>query len=201
MEFGYYRVSVDPIRGKIPMGEDREIIESSLRCGRDEALKLRERYGAVSAAEIGDKLGIAVEHKDEQSALDFVYVGLFESPNKITIYNNNIEKAASLLEALDITELNTDLKDIVLAHEMFHFIEEHDPNLYSNTRTIDLWSVGKLYTHRSKLICTGEIAAMSFAKALLGLSFDPNILDYIFLAAFDFNKTDQLFKKMINGRS
>jgi len=198
IDFAYYQISLDPIRGKIPKDEEEEIIKGSINCGIAEADKLKEKYGDLTVAEIAKELGIEIEYHKEQSALDFVYFGLFESPNKIFIYDNNIEKAVLLLKELRIKNFNVEFKDIVLAHELFHFIDEHDSSLYTNTRTINLWSLGKFYTHKSKLICTGEIAAMSFAKRLLNLDFDPNILDYIFLAAFDLEKAAQLYQRIMN---
>lgn len=194
--FAYYQVGLDPIKGKIPKGEEEEIIENSILCGVEEAKKLRQKYGDLSILEIARNLGIKVEYKDKQGALDFVYFGLFETPNNIFIYEGNIREAVSLLEELKI-DFHVDFRDIVLAHEIFHFIEEQDKSLYTNTRRIELWSLGGLYTHTSKLVCTGEIAAMSFSRTLLNLDFDPNILDYIFLSAFDFEKADKLFHRMM----
>ncbi|NLM68537.1 MAG: hypothetical protein GX177_00850 [Firmicutes bacterium] len=198
-DFAYYRISQDPIKGRIPAGEAEEIIMCSIRCGRSEAEKLRDRSGSTGVDEIAKDLGIIVEHREEQSALDYVYFGLFEAPNKIVIYDNNIEKAAAVLEVLNISSLQGDFPEIVLAHEIFHFLEEQDQTLYTNTKIIDLWSLGRWYTHSSKLICASEIAAMSFAKTLLDLQFDPNILDYVFLAAYDFQKADKVFQKMTKG--
>lgn len=195
--FSYYQIGLDPIKGKIPKGEEEEIIENSIFCGDSEAKNLKEKYSDLSICGLAKSLGINVEYKDKQGALDFVYFGLFESPNKIFIYDGNIKEAVSLLKELKIHDFHVDFRDIVLAHEIFHFIEEHDKSLYTNTRRIKLWSLGRIYTHTSNLICTGEIAAMSFSKTLLNLDFDPNILDYIFLAAFDFEKADKLFHRMI----
>ena len=196
-DFAHYQISLDPIKGKILKEEIEEIIEGSILCGKDEANRLRNKFGDLDVSEIAGNLGIIVEHKEKQSATNIAYFGLFESPNKIFIYDANIKEAASLLEELNINNFYVDFKDIVLAHEIFHFIEEHDKSLYSNTRKIRLWSLGKFYTHSSKLICTGEIAAMSFSRTLLNLDFGPNILDYVFVAAFDFEKADKLFHRMI----
>lgn len=195
--FSYYQIGLDPIKSKIPKGEEEEIIDNSISCGEEEARKLKEKYSHLTIGDLAKSLGINLEYKDKQGALDFVYFGLFEAPNNITIYDGNINEAVNLLEELKIHDFHVDFRDIVLAHEIFHFIEEHDQSLYTNTRKVKLWSLGRLYSHSSNLICTGEIAAMSFSRTLLNLDFDPNILDYIFLAAFDFEKADKLFHRMI----
>ena len=194
--YARYLVTTDPIQGKIPKDEIDEIINSSMKCGKDEANKLLEKYGNISPSEMAKSLNIDLSHQDKQGLTDYIYFGLFESPNSIIIYDGNIETADNLLKELNIDYFNVDFKDIVLAHEIFHYIEFHDKSLYSNIRRINLWSLGKLYTHTSPLICTGEIAGMSFAKILIDLDFDPNLLNYIFLVAYDFDKADKLYKRI-----
>ena len=196
--FALYLVSRDPIEGKIPKDEIDEIIQNSIACGKDEAIKLLDKYKDLKISDITDNLNIKVNYLDKPNALDYIYFGIFESPNEITIYEKNIKKAFDLLKDIDIDYFdNINFNDIVLAHEIFHYIEFHNHNLYTNTREIDLWSLGNIYTHSSSLICTGEIAGMSFAKNLLNLNFDPTILDYIFLVAYDFDQADKLFKNII----
>lgn len=191
-----YLVSTDPIQGKIPEDEIDEIIRSSIDCGKVEAEKLLKKYGNVAPSEIASNLNINVTYKDKQGLADYVYFGLYESPRDITIYEGNISEATNLLKKLKINYFDTDFNDIVLAHEIFHYVEYHDTSLYSNTRRIKLWSIGKLYIHTSPLICTGEIAGMSFAKTLLGLDFDPNILNYVFLVTHDFAQADKLYRRI-----
>ncbi|NMB43027.1 MAG: hypothetical protein GX995_02715 [Clostridiales bacterium] len=195
--FARYLISRDPISGKIPTSEISEIIESSIKCGKDQANKLLMKYGNLSPIEIANKLKLNVKYENEQDTMDFIYFGLFESPRDIFIYKGNIKEATSILEQIKANFFNINFNDIVLAHEIFHYIEHHDQSLYSNTRQINLWSLGKLYTHKSSLICTGEIAGMSFAKTLLNLDFDPTILDYIFLLAFDYEKAEALYHKIM----
>lgn len=198
-DFAHYQISLDPIKGKISKDEKVEIIENSILCGKEEAKKLRNQFGDLEVSEIAKNLGIIIEHNAKQSALDFVYFGFFETPNNIFIFDSNIKQAEALLEELNMNDFPVDFKDVVLAHEIFHFIEEENKSLYTNTRKIKLWSLGKIYTHKSKLRCTGEIAAMSFARTLLNLNLNPSILDYIFVAAFDFEKADELFRRIIKS--
>ena len=197
-QFALYEISKDPKKNKIPEESKEEIIDKSIACGKKEGQKLIERYKDHSASEIASKLGIQVKYKDqEDSPLDALYFGLYDSPNTITLYKKNISIAESLLEKLEYKLINVSLVDMVLSHELFHFIEFHNKTLYTNTKGIKLWSLGKFYTRTSKLNCTSEIAAMSFSKALLGLNFDPNILDYIFLTSFNFEKGKELFHRIM----
>ncbi len=197
--FALYLLRRDPIQGKISPEDREEIIKESIRCGHEEALKLLEKYPNLSALEIAEQLGLDVKFKGEPGTLEFVYFGLYEEPNEISIYEDNISKASDILGKLEIDFFDgVNFEDIVLAHEIFHHFEVHDKTLYPNTKTIELWSIGHLYKHTSPLVCTGEIAGMSFAKTLLNLDFDPTILDYIFLLAHDFEQSDKLYNKIIN---
>lgn len=197
--FALYLLRRDPIQGKIGPTDREEIIRESLRCGHEEALKLLSQYEDLSALEIAEQIGLDVKFKGEPGTLEFVYFGLYEEPNEISIYEDNISEASGILDKLEIDLFEgVNFEDIVLAHEIFHHFEVHDKTLYPNTKTIELWSIGNLYTHTSPLVCTGEMAGMSFAKTLLNLDFDPTILDYIFLLAHDFEQSDRLYNKIIN---
>ena len=50
--FARYLISRDPISGKIPTSEISEIIERSIKCGKDQANKLLMKYGNLSPIEI-----------------------------------------------------------------------------------------------------------------------------------------------------
>ena len=197
--FALYLLRRDPIQGKISPEDTEEIIRESIKCGHDEALKLLNEFEGLSALEIAKELNLDVKFKGEPGTLEFVYFGLYEEPNQISIYENNISKARDLIEKLGIDAFKeVSFEDIVLAHEIFHHFEVHDETLYPNTKRINLWSIGNLYTHTSPLVCTGEIAGMSFAKTLLKLEFDPTLLDYIFLLAHDFEQADKLYQKIVH---
>ena len=113
------------------------------------------------------------------------------------LFKDNIGKAQALLTKSKVKLFSHSFDDIVLAHEIFHYIEEIKPDLYSNTKKIDLWSLGKFYTHTSTLIAPGEISGMAFCRELLQLDTDPNILDYVFLAAFNFDMATQMYENLI----
>ena len=45
-----------------------------------------------------------------------------------------------------MNDFPVDFKDVVLAHEIFHFIEEENKSLYTNTRKISFGHWENLYT-------------------------------------------------------
>jgi hypothetical protein len=142
-------------------------------------------------------LGIAVKTLKAQNAMDYICFGTYEEPGIITIYEDNISKGEALISQYQISGLEgIDLKQIILAHEIFHYIEAKAPDLYVNTYRIKLWKLGP-YTHKSGLICIGEIASMAFAKRLLNLKFCPNILDVLLLYPHDVKQAEAVYNRIM----
>lgn len=200
-DFGNYLVSTDPIEGKVTKELREEIIEKSLQCGYDEAEKIRKKTGKLSGEIdvflLAKDLRITVKVEKTQNALDYIYFGTYEEPGIITLYEDNIKKGEEMVSKYKIQELqDRNLMEIILAHEIFHFIEAKDNKLFVNTFRIKLWKFGP-YTHRSGLICTGEIAGMAFARKLLNLTFCPNLLDVLLLYPHDKGQAETIYKQII----
>lgn len=202
-DFGEYLVNTDPIEGKIRGDLRKEIIEKSLQCGYDEADKIIQKSGKttgdIDVFLLAKELGITVKIEKAQNALEYIYFGTYEEPGIITLYDENIKKGEALISKYQISGLQeTGLMDIILAHEIFHYIEAKTPDLFVNTYRIKLWKLGP-YTHKSELICTGEIAGMAFARKLLKLRFCPNILDVLLLFPHDEKQAESVYKQIMES--
>lgn len=202
-DFGKYLVNADPIRGKIKGNTREEIIEKSLRCGYEEADKILSRVektrGTIDISLLAKRLGITVKTMKAQNAMDYICFGTYEEPGIITLYEDNIKLGEILISKYQLTGLQgVDLMDIILAHEIFHYIEARTPELYVNTYRLKLWKLGP-YTHKSGLICVGEIAGMAFVRRLLSLRFCPNILDILLVYPHDTKLAEVIYNQMIEG--
>ncbi|HKM34156.1 MAG TPA: hypothetical protein VJY54_05375 [Lachnospiraceae bacterium] len=200
-DFGNYLVSTDPIEGKLTKELREEIIEKSIQCGYDEAEKIRkktgESFGEIDIFLLAKDLGITVKVEKTQNVLDYIYFGTYEEPGIVTLYEDNIKKGEDLVSQYKIQELlETNLMEIILSHEIFHFLEAKDNQLFVNTFRIKLWKLGP-YTHTSGLICTGEIAGMAFARKLLNLKFCPNLLDVLLLYPHDKEQAESVYKQIM----
>ncbi len=200
-DFGNYLVSTDPIEGKVTKELREEIIEKSLQCGYDEVEKIRKKtgtlFGEIDVFLLAKELGLTVKVEKTQNALDYIYFGTYEEPGIVTLYEDNIKKGEELVSNYKIQELHgRNLMDIILAHEIFHFIEAKDNELFVNTFRIKLWKLGP-YTHTSGLICTGEIAGMAFARKLLNLKFCPNLLDVLLLYPHDKEQAESVYNQIM----
>lgn len=202
-DFARYHIHNDPIEGKIPSFLRDDIIRESLICGYEEASYQMKELGfdkgvkGCDLIRIAQSLGIKIQHKRSENGLKCVYFGTYEESGVITLYEETISKGEAVVEEYNIEELKRiNLQEVVLAHEIFHHIEATKKEIPINSFHIDLWKLGP-YTHRSRLICSGEIAGMAFAKTLLNLHFCPNTLDVLLLYPHNETLAEQLYKKII----
>jgi hypothetical protein len=109
----------------------------------------------------------------------------------------NIRKAEELVknENLNLLLDGVKIEDVLIAHEMFHFIEDNNKEIYTRAAKIMLWRLGPIKYH-SGLVALGEIAAMAFAKELLQLSYYPNLFDILLLYPHDKSKAKTLYDEV-----
>lgn len=195
--YSLYATYEDPISGKIDDINREEIIQTSLKVGKDLAdIKVKE-FPNKSVTQRIQRHSIELVIEEDKENTKFVYFGTYEHKGPITLYKGNISKSERLLNKEEIDWLTVDeVSDIVLAHELFHFYEDEYPDLYTNTKEINLWKLGP-YQHKSKLICPSEIAAMAFTKQLLNLDYNPGAINYLLYSSID-KKTGEAFYKKIN---
>ncbi len=179
-EWGTYAFSRDPIHKRVSTDLRREMIQSANRCGREEAQKLQKRFGQQDITQLVAALGLNINREDSFGVDNFITFAQFHSPNSITLFMGNVTATQDLILEHDMGEMlqYVDVEQLLTAHEMFHFIEEETPTLYTRTTRIDLWGVGRL-RYKSGLICLGEIAAMAFAAEMLHLNYSPYVFDVL----------------------
>lgn len=202
-DLAYYHIAQDPISGKI--GEDfrPELIKRSIQVGVDEARHMQRDYQGASPLDIINQKGLKLVRKGENNATQYITMAYYEEPDKIVIYDDNTKKVQHLLAGSGFQAFSDrSFEDVVFAHELFHVVEEEKPNLYTNTVRVKLFSLGP-WTRKSRLICPGEIAGMAFAKELLGLTYDPTILNYPFMFAWNEQEAEAIYQNMMQckGRS
>ena len=196
-EWGQYAFSRDPLKGKVTDELKNEMINKANECGRIEALKLKEKYKDISIKEIIKKMNLKIIEKDSNTTDSYIMFACYNSPNKITIYKKNkilVEKYIFENKLNNKLE-NVDVEDVLLAHELFHHIEEKNKDIYTRNTKIVLWKIGS-YKYKSGLVSIGEIAAMSFAKELLYLNYNPYLFDVLMLYPHDEKKANELYEEI-----
>jgi hypothetical protein len=71
-----------------------------------------------------------------------------------------------------------DVLSVIIAHELFHCVEEKNKELVTNTLKIPVKTLG-LFTQKVTPLCAAEIAAFMFSKELCGINFHPRLLELI----------------------
>lgn len=161
--FAMYQVYSDPIYRKIPVNDIDFIINKSIKCGQKEADKILLAYKIQDYKTQDNKsrldiyrlirdLYIKIKEEPGDNSIDLIYFASFEEPSSITLYLNPIYYGEELVEKYKIKELlDIKLKEIILAHEIFHYIEANNKYLFVNQYNVKLWRLGP-YTHKSHLI-------------------------------------------------
>ncbi|MBU3142821.1 hypothetical protein [Clostridium sp. CF012] len=196
--WGLYTFKRDPLCSKVTGKEKDDMIKKANECGRLEAIDLKEKYGTKNCRQYAQQLGLIISEIEETNANDYILFAKFNSPNKISININNIKKAEEIVEKENLNLLIDEVKieAILIAHEMFHFIEGKNKEIYTNSTKIRLWKLGPI-KYNSGLIALGEIAAMAFAKELLQISYYPNLFDILLLYPHDEKRAKMLYDEVL----
>lgn len=195
--WGLYSFKRDPLCNKITDKEKAEMIEKANECGQEEAVALKEKYGLKSCREYAENLGLTITEIEERNSDDYILFAKFNSPNKISICSNNVKAAEEMVkkENLNLLIDGVKIEDVLMAHEMFHFIEGKNKDIYTRKTKIRLWQLGP-FKNDSGLVALGEIAAMAFAKELLNLSYYPNLFDVLLLYPHDVKRAKMLYDEV-----
>ena len=149
-------------------------------CGAEWADKLAAQYATRDPLTLCDELGLKLKTPATPAGGGQVLFAQFVQPDEITIFTDCLDKAETLG---GLIPARAKLQSIILAHELFHAVEEANPDIYTRTEKIELWR--KPFSNKSCIVCLSEIAAMAFAKQLLGLDFNPYALDVLLVYPYD----------------
>ncbi len=179
--FGHMALSEDPFYGRVREDEAPRAVEFALDAGRMAAEMSAERWGrdpeAVAAA-----LGVPVERNPEPARAGAkVFMSEYgDRPPKITLHMDSLGRVNEQIEALGLEEL-LGLSDVVpahIAHELYHHMEIKQLVAGTAPFRIDSLKVGPLRL-QTGLCSLSEIAADSFARALLEMRVCPGALQFI----------------------
>lgn len=193
--WGMYAFSRDPLRDKVPEERKREMIRKAIACGREKADWAAKRFGTRDPEEMAASLGLQVISRDKGQIADRVLFALFTPPDQVEIMEEPVRKAAGLLGSLEgVTEKA--VRRLILGHEIFHFLEEEDPEIYTRTETIELWSFLGI-RNRSTVRALSEIAGMYFSQAFTSFYCSPFALDVILYYSYDAQTAIGLYNEIM----
>jgi len=185
----------DPLVSRISKVDQRNYWQKSEHCALEMANKIRESYENESILSLAQKLGVKVSYQREVVDSTETIFAYFVEPDTITILLSNAELTDQLLEAESLFETLGSIKsfDLLIAHEMYHYLELITPNIYTAQKHLKLWKIGP-FENRSRILCLEEIGAMAFAKELTGLKCSPYIYNVIMLYIRNPQKANRLYE-------
>jgi hypothetical protein len=199
-EWYAYAFSREPLNGKFTDEQRQEWMKKSLDCGREYAQRIRKEYGTSDPIELAASLSMSVSYPEVPDKTDRVLFAEYRVPNKICIYMDAVNKANKLLldpQVLEVLTEELDICRLLLSHELFHFVEErYRQEIFTQTEKVRLWSLGFLHND-SIVIALSEIAAMGFAKELMGLSYSPYLMDVFLVYGYSPQEASGLYEEMM----
>lgn len=202
--YGKYAFSREILRGKIDDTGRSELTLQANECGREYAGRMLTAHGLVKGEpKVADKLaaalGMKVLNPRVPTGTDHVTFAQFEAPDKISIFQDGLDKAAELLKDDEVRHVlgDMEIREILLAHELFHGVEEaFRKEIFTRTYKIELWAPWPLH-NRSTVRCLSEIAGMAFARELLGLPYSPFVLDVFLIYGYDRVPASSLYQEIM----
>lgn len=205
-DWGKYAFSREPLNGKFTEETRGRLIFQGNECGVKYAEQMLEIYGQITPQELAVKLGLDVKFSPMPTGGGRVLFAQFVEPNKIMVFEDCIDKAKKLLEGNELfpTAESLNLKQILLAHEIFHYLEEiYKDEIFTRTEKVQLWAL-KPFRYTSGIVCLGEIAGMAFAKRYLNLLYSPYVLDVLLVYGYSPEAAYHLYleiMKLVGNRS
>lgn len=193
--WGMYAFSRDPLRDKISGEKKREMIQRSIACGREKARWAMERFGTREPAVMAGRLGLQVISRDKGQIADRLLFALFTPPNQVEIMEEPLKRAQALADSLEGVNVET-MRRLILGHEIYHFLEEEDKEIYTRQEKIELWKfLG--FRNRSAVRALSEIAGMYFSLALTQFCCSPFALDVILYYGYDVQVAEGLYREIM----
>ncbi len=193
-----YAKSREPLMRLVSMEEYTSFYHAARKCGKDLACRMRREWGDISCPELAEKLGVRVERLPMPSGNGLLTFACYHEPDHIQVFTDNAEATQMLIQESGGNEFigETDIYEMLLAHELFHVLQERDSFLYVNRKHILIWNLGPLKRY-SKLLSLEEVAAMAFAQEMLQMSVNPYLYDVLMLLPQATMQAKQLYEELL----
>lgn len=199
--WGQYAFSRELLKNRIEAKKKSEMIAKAISCGKEYAQKTILEVGSADLQTIAQTYKLKIEFHDALLTGKRILFARYTPPDQIEIMEEPINKAVSLIsqEHPNFVELfkKNDIIDIILGHEIFHFLEEQNEcEIYTRNEKILLWKFMG-FKNYSTIQVLGEIGAMAFIKELKGLPYSPFILDFILYYSYDSLSAEKIYRDIM----
>lgn len=193
-----YAKSRDPLTRRVSLEAYTSYYHAAHQCGMDLAHQMRQQWGDISCQELAEKLGVRVERLPMPDGDGMLTFACYQEPDLIQVFTDNAVATETLIRESGGSEFlgDVDICEMLLAHELFHALQERDPSLYVNQKHVRLWKIGP-FKRDSRLLSLEEVAAMAFAKEMLRMSANPYLYDVLMLLPQATAQAKQLYERLL----
>ncbi len=163
--------------------EEQEILFCSMQTAEKYAAEMKKDYGTVSGVVLADILGLNIKRTEEELRKPFLYMGLYEPEEGTVILNDSTLNAIKgFIKEHGLMEVIREeaLEETVLFHEIFHWLEDNTPGIYTRSKMLKR-PVWKLFPRSRGLDGAGEVGAIHFSKIMSGISYSPCLYEMCLL--------------------
>lgn len=200
-DWGFYLILRDNLFKKMSEKGKQDILNNSLKCAENEYYNFIEKFGQLIPSQYAEKLLLKVQDNNDKIEEMFMYFSLYNSePPTITISETAMLLIKQVIEEEELKDILMDvnLKELAIAHEIFHHIESITPNIYTRHKNVSIFKF-KSIKYEACAACASEIAAVHFSKMLTGLSYSPSVLGILLAYSYskDIKKVENLIESII----
>lgn len=193
--WGMYAFSRDMLRDKVDDTRKKDMIQKAICCGYEKALNVMEQMGTSDPWEIARELGLTVEYLDKGQIADRVLFALFTPPCQIQIMREPIDRAMENREIASLIS-REQIENLILGHEIFHYLEEEEDGIYTRTEKIRLWKILG-FENKSTIRALSEIAGMYFSRKLNRFPHSPFALDILLYYNYNSEEALKMYREVI----
>ncbi len=196
----------DELYKKIGKEKINYYIEESINIGLGAAKNLLLTYETMDLEKICEDKDIKIELNTDEYGFELIKLrGEYDDEKKkIILYDKSIRRIEEKFKGLELNNIlnYNQIKDIQLAHELFHYLENEEIGLTSDKLELLIVKHIGIIKRQYPVVKTREIAAHIFTKELLQLHFHPKLMDYYYLVGvgyIDYDFLEELFLKLENS--
>lgn len=189
-----YAYKKEPLRGKISF---EDYYEKYIPGAKDDAKKLADLCKGKTVNDLLSELSLKLEMIPMQQGQVVYNFAMFNEPDTIQVYRDNAEESQMVVDSLEDERIKVDIVDMLLAHEIFHALQNRNEELFVNKPHIKLWKIFG-FENVSRLVSLEEFAAMYFAQYFLGMKAFPYVYDVIMSMSRAPQRAKDLYKSIMD---
>ena len=168
----YIELGRDKTFQKLDEDHKLKLVQEVLSIGEEVASWVVTEYQASDPRKIAVAMGLRVFGEDQNRNRGAEYR---HQSKEIIVYRNFHDR---LTREIQDPSLSENLLKLLVAHELFHHLEQERIGEVSKRFKFRAWKIGP-YVREKHIKGLSDVAAQAFTQKLLGLEISPQVFDYL----------------------